>query len=99
MTNTNTMMTNDLDRLAERVEKAATMLQAQRTEHARLKAERDQLSARNRELEQKLQGRDPAVLLGELQGLHREQRDWQSERREVALRIEALVKKLERLEG
>jgi hypothetical protein len=92
-------MTNDLDRLAERIEKAAVLLQAQRTEHARLQAERDQLAARNQELEQKLQGQDPAALLGELQGLRREQRDWQAERREVALRIEALVKKLERIEG
>jgi chromosome segregation ATPase len=92
-------MTNDLDRLAERVEKAAALLQAQRTEHARLQHEHDQLAARNRELEQKLQGQDPAALLGELQGLRREQRDWQAERREVALRIEALVTKLERIEG
>ena len=92
-------ITNDLDRLAERIEKAAALLQTQRAEHARLQAERDQLAARNQELEHKLQGRDPAMLLGELQGLHREQRDWQSERRDVALRIETLVKKLERLEG
>ena len=35
MTDTATM-TNDLDRLAERIEKAAALLQAQRTEHARL---------------------------------------------------------------
>jgi hypothetical protein len=92
-------ITNDLDRLAERIEKAAALLQNQRAEHTRLQAEHDQLAARNQELEQKLQGRDPAVLLGELQGLHREQHDWQSERREVALRIESLVKKLERIEG
>jgi chromosome segregation ATPase len=98
MTDTDTM-TNDLDRLAERVEKAAALLQAQRTEHARLQQERDQLAARGQELEQKLQGQDPAALLGELQGLRREQRDWQAARREVALRIEALVTKLERIEG
>jgi chromosome segregation ATPase len=98
MTDTATM-TNDLDRLAERIEKAAALLQAQRTEHARLQHERDQLAARNQELERKLQGQDPAALLGELQGLRREQRDWQAQRREVALRIEALVKKLERIEG
>jgi chromosome segregation ATPase len=94
-----TTVTNDLDRLAERIEKAATQLQAQRAEHARLLRERDQLAARSRELEQRLQGQDPAALLGELQGLRREQREWQAERREVALRIEALVKKLERIEG
>jgi chromosome segregation ATPase len=98
MTDTRTM-TNDLDRLAERVEKAAAVLQAQRTEYARLLQERDQLAARSQELEQKLQGQDPAALLGELQGLRRDQRDWQAERREVALRIETLVAKLERIEG
>jgi chromosome segregation ATPase len=98
MTDTRTM-TNDLDRLAERVEKAASLMQAQRTEHARLRQERDQLAARSHELEQKLQGQDPAALLGELQGLRRERRDWQAERREVALRIEKLVTKLERIEG
>jgi len=92
-------ITNDLDRLAERIEKAAALLQAQRTEHARLQEERDALAARSQELEHKLQGQDPAALLGELHGLRREQRDWQVERREVALRIEALVTKLERIEG
>ena len=92
-------MTNDLDRLADRIEKAAALLQAQRADHARLQGERDQLVARNQEIERKLQGQDPAALLGELQVLRREQRDWQTERREVALRIEALVKKLERIEG
>jgi hypothetical protein len=92
-------MSNDLDRLAERIEKAAALLHAQRTEQVRLQKERDELAARSRELEQKLHGQDPAALLGELQGLRREQRDWQTERREVALRIEALVKKLERIAG
>ena len=98
MTDTDTM-TNDLDRLAERVEKAAALLRSQRIEHARVRSERDQLAARGQQLEQKLQGQDPAALLGELQGLRREQREWQAERREVALRIEALVTKLERIEG
>ena len=92
-------MTNDLDRLTERVEKAAALLQSQRAEHVRLQAERDRFADRVQELEQKLQGQDPAALLGELQGLRREQRDWQVARREVALRIEALVTKLERIEG
>ena len=98
MTDTDTM-TNDLDRLAERVEKAAALLRSQRIEHARVRSERDQLAARGQQLEQKLQGQDPAALLGELQGLRREQREWQAERREVALRIETLVTKLERIEG
>jgi chromosome segregation ATPase len=96
---TETVMTNDLDRLTERVEKAANLLQSQRADHVRLQAERDRLADRVRELETKLQGQDPAVMAGELQALRREQKDWQTERREVAVRIEALVKKLERIEG
>ena len=68
------VMTNDLDRLAERVEKAAALLQSQRAEHVRLQAERDRLADRVQELETKLQGQDPAVLVGELQALRREQR-------------------------
>lgn len=96
---TETLMTNDLDRLTERVEKAAALLQSQRAEHVRLQAERDRLADRVQELETKLQGQDPAVVVGELQALRREQKDWQTERRDVALRIEALVKKLERIEG
>jgi hypothetical protein len=93
------MMTNDLDRLTERVEKAANLLQSQRADFARLQVERDRLAERVQELETKLQGNDPAVMVGELQALRREQKDWQTERREVAVRIEALMKKLERIEG
>jgi len=96
---TETLMTNDLDRLTERVEKAANLLQAQRADYVRLQAERDRLADRVQELETKLQGNDPAVMVGEVQALRREQKDWQNERREVAVRIEALVKKLERIEG
>jgi hypothetical protein len=91
-------MTNDLDRLAERIEKAAALLQAQRAERERLQQENERLGVRLRETEERLQGQDPAALLAELQGLRREQREWQAERREVALRIETLAKRLERLE-
>jgi hypothetical protein len=98
-TETTTTMTNDLDRLAERVEKAATLLQAQRAAQTELRRERDQLAARVQEMEQRLQGQDPAVMVAELQSLRREQRQWLTERREVALRIEKLVTKLERIEG
>jgi hypothetical protein len=91
-------MTQDLDRLAERIEKAAAMLQAQRAERERLERENAQLAARLREVEERLQGQDAATLIGELNALRREQREWQSERRDVALRIEELARKLERLE-
>ena len=52
-----------------------------------------------KENEQKLQGQDVAALMTEVATLRREQRDWTGERRDVAARIETLIKKLERLEG
>lgn len=98
MNDTTTMQT-DLDRLAERVEKAAAMVQQLREDRERLGRENETLTRRVAELEQKLQGQDPAALLDELNALKREQRDWQTERRDVASRIETLVRKLERIEA
>ena len=98
MNDTTTMQT-DLDRLAERVEKAATIVQQLREDRARLGLENETLTRRIAELEQKLQGQDPAAMLDELNVLKREQRDWQTERRDVASRIETLVRKLERIEA
>jgi len=98
MNDTTTMQT-DLDRLAERVEKAATSVQQLREDRARLGLENETLTRRIAELEQKLQGQDPAAMLDELNVLKREQRDWQTERRDVASRIETLVRKLERIEA
>lgn len=97
MNDTTTMQT-DLDRLAERVEKAATMVQQLREDRERLGRENETLSRRVTELEQKLQGQDPGALLDELSALKREQREWHTERRDVASRIETLVRKLERIE-
>jgi predicted nucleic acid-binding Zn-ribbon protein len=94
-----TVMHVDLDVLAERVEQAAALVQRLRDDNQRLEREHEDLTRRLRESEQKLQGQDPGALLSELQGLRKEQREWQSERREVASRIEGLVKKLERLEA
>lgn len=99
MNDTATMMTTDLDRLAERVEKAATLVQTLKDERARLEREREELSGRIRELEQKLQGQDPGALVTELGTLKKEQRDWQIERKDIAHRVEALIRKLEKLEA
>ena len=99
MSETIPVMTTDLDRLSERVEKAASLVQQLRDDRARLEHERDELARRLRESEQKLQGQDVDALLGELASLRREQREWVSERRDVASRIESLVRKLERLES
>jgi len=99
MTEGLSVVDSDLDRLAERVERAAALVQRLRDENQGLQGERDDLARRLEETEGRLQGQDVAALLGELQGLRKEQREWQVQRRDVATRIESLVKKLERLEG
>jgi chromosome segregation ATPase len=98
-TDTAGTMTTDLDRLSERVEKAAAMVQQLRDDRARLDRERDELTRRIAELEQKLQGQDPGSLVQELSTLKREQREWIGERREIATRVETLIRKLEKLEA
>jgi hypothetical protein len=50
-------------------------------------------------LEDRLHGQDLGEVLAEAQALKREQREWQIERREVAVRIETLLKKLDKIEG
>lgn len=99
MSETTPVVTTDLDRLAERVEKAAALVQQLRDDRARLERERDDLARKLRDTEQKLQGRDVAGLMGEITALKREQREWAGERREIASRVETLVKKLEKLEA
>ena len=93
-----TPVQSDLDRLSARVEKAAAIVQQLRDDRSRLEQEREALTRRVRELEQQLQGHDPSALVAELGTLRKEQRDWTAERKEVASRIETLVRKLERLE-
>lgn len=99
MNDTATMMATDLDRLAERVEKAAAMVQQLKDDRARLEKERDELGRRVQELERNLQGQDPAVVVSELANLKREQREWVVERRDIAGRVESLIRKLEKLEA
>jgi len=89
----------DLDRLAERIEKAAGVVQQLRAERDRLAREGEETVTRLRQLEQKLQGQELGAVLQELTALRREQREWVSERRDVATKIETLVKKLERIEA
>lgn len=96
---TMTMTQSDLDRLSERVEKAAGLVQQLRDERGRIEKERDEIARRVSELEQKLQGQDVAALMSEIATLRKEQREWITERRDVAHKIEALIKKLERLEA
>jgi hypothetical protein len=99
MNETTTVSMTDLDRLSERVEKAATLVQQLREDRTRLDGEREELTRKIRDLELKLQGQDPGLLVQELSVLRKEQREWNGERREIATRVESLIKKLERLEG
>ena len=89
---------SDLDRLAERVERAARLINELRTKATRLEEERNALQQRLADTDGRLQGQDPGTLLTELAALRKEPRDWLAERREVTTRIEAISAKLERLE-
>jgi chromosome segregation ATPase len=93
------VVTTDLDRLAERVEKAAALVMELRAKAAQLEAEKAELARRLEETTATLQGNDPGTLVGEVAALKKEQRDWQAERKDVASRIESLLKKLERIEA
>ena len=98
MTETAVIQT-DLDQLSERVERAAQLVQKLREDSQRIARERDEQAQRVTELEQKIQGQDVPALLQELGTLRREQKEWQSERRDVASRIETMLRKLEKLEA
>jgi uncharacterized protein (UPF0335 family) len=98
MNDTAVITGTDLDRLAERVERAARLITELRTKTARLEEERNTLQQRLADTEGRLQGQDPGTLMNEIAALRKEQRDWLAERREVTTRIEAISAKLERLE-
>ena len=98
MNQTSTVVLPDLDRLADRIERAAGMVQQLRADRDRLQQERDELALRFKDVEDKLHGQDVGELIAEAQTLKREQRDWLIERREVTARVEALLKKLEKIE-
>jgi len=98
MNDTAVITGTDLDRLAERVERAARLITELRTKATRLEEERNALQQRLADTEGRLQGQDPGALMTEIAALRKEQRDWLAERREVTTRIEAISAKLERLE-
>jgi len=94
-----TVVHADLDLLAERVEKAAALVQRLKEEKQRLEQDNRTLASRLEQNERALQGQDASALMNEIQALRKDQRLWEGERREVATRIETLVRKLERLES
>jgi len=107
------VVTTDLDRLAERVERAAALVQDLRsrlaqaeTRAAELEAARAALATEKADVARQadetralLQGNDPASLVSEVAALKKEQREWLAERKDVAGRVESLLKKLERIEA
>lgn len=93
------VVTTDLDRLAERIERAATVIVDLRSKLSQLEAEKADLKRRLEETAGKLQGNDPTALVTEIAALKKEQREWVTERKDVATRIETLLHKLDRIEG
>ena len=83
------VVTTDLDRLAERVEKTAALVMELRARLAQLEVEKAELARHLEDTTARLQGHDPGALVNEVATLKKEQRDWQSERKDVATRIEA----------
>ncbi len=88
---------DSLDALAAQIDRAVDAL-------ARLKAENTRLASRVQELESKLGageknlgGRTLSEILGELDSLKGTERLWATERKEIAHRVEDLVKKLARI--
>ncbi|MFN8588211.1 MAG: hypothetical protein U0704_10475 [Candidatus Eisenbacteria bacterium] len=64
-----------------------------------VEGEKSELATRLEEMGAKLQGADPSVVVSELAALKKEQREWTAERKDVASRIEALLKKLDRIDA
>ncbi len=96
--NDTAVVSTDLDRLAERVERAAALITDLRAKNTKLEQEHASLQTKLEETQGKLQGQDPGTLVAEVAALKKEQRDWLNERKDVATRIEAISAKLERLE-
>jgi chromosome segregation ATPase len=87
-----------LDALADQIERAAVAI-------ARLRDENSKLNVRVKELEstvgtgeRQLAGRKLDEVLAELDLLRGIEKQWTTERKEIAHRIEDLVKKLEKIE-
>lgn len=89
---TDTLVARELDVLGERVQRAADALCGMAQERDRIRGERDALAAELQAFTRLLRGRDAHALVTELEALRRERRD-------LAGRIEALVKKLERIDA
>ncbi len=92
------VMTTDLDKLAERVERAAALVTELRAKVTQAESALADLQRQLEDTRGRLQGQDPTALVGELASLKQEQREWTAERKDIAGRIETLIKKLERID-
>lgn len=99
MSETHPAKASDLDRIGDRIERAAAVVRQLREERDRLVRERDALAKRVRELEARNGKGDAGALARELSGFRAKEREWAIERREVASRIEALLRKLDKLDN
>jgi len=87
-----------LDALADQIERAAAAIARLRDENGKLNARVGELEGKLGAGEKQLAGRKLDEVLSELDLLRGVEKQWTTERKEIAHRIEDLVKKLEKLE-
>jgi len=87
-----------LDALADQIERAAAAIARLRDENGKLNAHVKDLEGKLGAGEKQLAGRKLDEVLSELDLLRGVEKQWTTERKEIAHRIEDLVKKLEKLE-
>ena len=87
-----------LDALADQIERAAVAIARLRDENAKLGTRVKELEGKLGAGEKQLAGRKLDEVLSELDLLRGVEKQWTTERKEIAHRIEDLVRKLEKLE-
>ena len=87
-----------LDALADQIERAAAAIARLRDENGKLNARVGELEGKLGAGEKQLAGRKLDEVLSELDLLRGVEKEWPTERKEIAHRIEDLVMKLEKLE-
>ena len=87
-----------LDALADQIERAVVAIARLRDENCKLSTSVKELEGKLGAGEKQLAGRKLDEVLSELDLLRGVEKQWTTERKEIAHRIEDLVRKLERLE-
>ena len=88
-----------LDALADQIERATRAIAKLKDENAKQANRLKELESKLAAGEKQLAGKKVEELLAELDLLRGVEKQWTTERKEIAHRIEDLVKKLERLEA